>query len=128
MKLKATSLLLSLLIGMPLAAQADPREDEAMLALATNSGCTTCHGITEVKPGPEGMQPIAPSWAQVAGQYTGKPGAAEFLTKVVLEGSNPYSSIWQGKVSGIAMPPNAVAITEADARRLVYWILAIPPE
>jgi len=42
----------------------------------------------------------------------------------VLEGSNPYASHWKNKASGIAMPPNAVAITEGDARQLVFWILS----
>lgn len=115
------------LLGASLAVQAgDPREDQAMTKLASESGCLACHGIETAKPGPGGMAPIGPSWSEVAAQYSGKPGAAEFLTKVVLEGSNPYSSVWQGKISGLAMPPNAVAITEADARSLVYWILAMP--
>lgn len=43
----------------------------------------------------------------------------------MLEGSNPYSSHWKGKVSGLSMPPNAVAITEGNARKLVSWILAL---
>ena len=61
----------------------------------------------------------------MAKQYAGKPGAAEFLTRVVLEGSNPYSSHWKGKAAGIAMPPNAVAISESDARKVVYWVLSL---
>ncbi len=75
--------------------------------------------------GPDGMKPIGPAWTDVAKQYKGKPGATEFLTRVVLEGSNPYSSHWKGKVSGLSMPPNAVAITEGNARKLVNWILAL---
>ena len=106
-------------------ASADPRQDEAMIKLATESGCKTCHGIDEPKPGPDGLKPIGPTWTDVANQYAGKPGAAEFLTRIVLEGSNPYSSHWKGQVSGLAMPPNAVAITEANARQLVHWILAL---
>ena len=43
----------------------------------------------------------------------------------MLKGSNPYDSHWKGKASGLAMPPNAVAIKEADARDLVKWILAL---
>jgi cytochrome c len=106
-------------------ALADAKKDTAMLKLATASGCMTCHGIETGKPGPDGMQPIGPAWTDVAKQYSGKPGASEFLTRVVLEGSNPYSSHWKGKVSGLAMPPNAVAITEGNARQLVNWILAL---
>ena len=42
-----------------------------------------------------------------------------------MTGSNPYESHWKGKVSGLAMPPNKVAITEPDARKLVNWILSL---
>lgn len=106
-------------------ALADAKTDTAMQKLASSSGCMTCHGIESGKPGPDGMKPIGPAWLDVAKQYSGKPGAAEFLTRVVLEGSNPYSSHWKGKVSGLSMPPNSVAITEGNARQLVNWILAL---
>jgi cytochrome c len=52
-------------------------------------------------------------------------GAADQLVRTVMVGSNAYTSHWKGKVSGLAMPPNEVAIKEADARRLVDWILAL---
>ena len=106
-------------------AQADAKDDVEMKKLASASGCLTCHNIEAGKAGPDGLKPIGPPWADVARQYAGKPGASEFLTRVVLEGSNPYSSHWKGKVSGLAMPPNAVAITEGNARLLVNWILAL---
>ena len=106
-------------------AMADAKKDTEMLKLATSSGCMTCHTIESGKPGPDGLKPIGPAWSDVAKQYKGKPGASEFLTRVVLEGSNPYSSHWKGKVSGLSMPPNAVAITEGNARQLVNWILAM---
>jgi cytochrome c len=111
-------------LASPLA-MADAKKDTEMLKLASTSGCMTCHSIEPGKPGPDGMKPIGPAWQDVAKQYKGKPGAAEFLTRVVLEGSNPYSSHWKGKVSGLSMPPNAVAITEGNARQLVSWILAL---
>ena len=44
---------------------------------------------------------------------------------VLLAGSNPCESHWKGKVSGLAMPPNAVAIKDTDARQLVKWILGL---
>lgn len=118
------ALLIAGLLGSSLA-QADAKKDTDMLKLASTSGCMTCHSIEAGKPGPDGMKPIGPPWQEVAKQYKGKPGATEFLTRVVLEGSNPYSSHWKGKVSGLSMPPNAVAITEGNARRLVDWILAL---
>ena len=104
---------------------ADAKNDVEMKKLASASGCMTCHGIETSKPGPNGLKPIGPAWSEVAKQYKGKPGATEFLTRVVLEGSNPYSSHWKDKVSGLSMPPNAVAITEGIARQLVSWILAL---
>ncbi|HQE40016.1 MAG TPA: cytochrome C552, partial [Zoogloea sp.] len=69
-----------------------------------------------------------PAWQDVAKMYKGKPGADVFLTRVVLEGSNPYGSHWKDKVSGLAMPPNKVAIKEADAKKLVKWILTLAPK
>lgn len=118
----ATLLACSLVTPLALA---DAKNDTEMKKLATASGCMTCHSIESGKPGPNGLDPIGPAWTDVAKQYKGKPGASDFLTRVILEGSNPYSSHWKGKVSGLAMPPNAVAITEVNARRLVTWILAL---
>ena len=121
---RLTITLLAASLLSPLA-MADAKKDTEMLKLATASGCMTCHSIESGKPGPNGLNPIGPPWNEVATQYKGKPGASEFLTRVVLEGSNPYSSHWKGKVSGLSMPPNAVAITEGNARKLVNWILAL---
>ena len=108
-------------------ASADQANDEKMKKMAVTAGCMTCHSLTTSgnKPAAGTDKPVGPAWADVASQYRGKPGAADFLTRVVLEGSNPYSSHWKGKVSGIAMPPNAVAISEGDARQLVFWILSM---
>jgi cytochrome c len=106
-------------------AMADAKSDGEMKKLASTSGCMTCHSIESGKPGPDGLKPIGPAWSDVAKQYGGKPGASEFLTRIVLEGSSPYGSHWKNKVSGLAMPPNAVAITEGNARLLVSWILSL---
>jgi cytochrome c len=61
----------------------------------------------------------------VSAKYKGRSDAAATLTRTVMKGSNPYDSHWKGKVSGLAMPPNEVAITQADARKLVDWILSL---
>ena len=106
------------------AALADKAKDDAMLALATKSGCMTCHHIEPGAKGPDGLPPIGPAWKDVSAKYKGQKGADAKLTQTVLAGSNPYESHWKGKVSGLAMPPNAVAIKEADAKKLVKWILA----
>ena len=104
---------------------ADAKNDVEMKKLASASGCMTCHGIETSKPGPNGLKPIGPAWSEVAKQYKGKPGATDFLTRIVLEGSNPYSSHWKNKAAGIAMPPNAVVVSENQARQIVYWILSL---
>ncbi|MBW8848783.1 MAG: c-type cytochrome [Burkholderiales bacterium] len=100
-------------------------DDGAMLKLASGSGCMTCHHIEPGAKGPDGIPPIGPAWRDVATKYRGTAGAADPLTRTVMAGSNPYSSHWKGKVSGLAMPPNEVAIKEADARLLVEWILKL---
>lgn len=110
-------------LAAPLAQAADKSED--MLKLAQASGCMTCHQIEPGGKGPEGLAPIGPPWKDVAAKYKGQKDAAAQLTHTVMSGSNPYESHWKGKVSGLAMPPNAVAIKEADAKRLVKWILAM---
>jgi cytochrome c len=102
-------------------------QDVAMLKLASQSGCMTCHHIDTGAKGPDGLPPIGPAWRDVAAKYKGDKAAAATLTQTVLKGSNPYESHWKGKASGLAMPPNAVAIKEADARKLVSWILQLTP-
>jgi cytochrome c len=122
--LRFTAVLAGCLLGT--AALAAPN-DEAMLKLASTSGCMTCHHIEPGAKGPNGLAPIGPAWKDVAAKYKGQAGAQKQLTATVLAGSNPYESHWKDKVSGLAMPPNKVAITEADAGKLVGWILAMEP-
>jgi cytochrome c len=99
--------------------------DEAMLKLASGSGCLTCHQVQPGGKGPNGGAPIGPAWRSVAAKYKGQAGAAAELTRTVMTGSSLYASHWKGEVSGVAMPPNAVAITEPNARALVGWILTL---
>lgn len=120
-----TSLAMLVLALATTAAQADQAKDDAMLALATKSGCMTCHHVDPGAKGPDGLAPIGPAWRDVAAKYKGDKKALDTLTHTVLTGSNPYESHWKGKASGLAMPPNAVAIKEADARNLVKWILGL---
>jgi cytochrome c len=102
-------------------------KDDAASALAAKSGCLTCHQVNAGGKGPDGLAPIGPAWRDVATKYRGQAGAEKQLTATVLAGSNPYESHWKGKVSGLAMPPNHVAISNADASKLVKWILALEP-
>ena len=124
---RSTLLLTAGLLAGGAALAADAAKDEAALKLANNAGCMTCHQIEPGGKGPDGLAPIGPAWRDVAAKYKGQKGAADALTHTVMTGSNPYESHWKGKVSGLAMPPNKVAITEPDARKLVNWILALEP-
>jgi cytochrome c len=112
---------------LPLVIAAAHAADDPMLKLANQSGCMTCHHIDAGAKGPNGLAPNGPAWREVAAKYTGQKDALAQLTATVMKGSNPYDSHWKGKASGLAMPPNAVAINEADAKKLVSWILALKP-
>lgn len=122
MKRPLTALCATLLA---LSAWAAPADDAAALKLASNAGCMSCHHIEPGAKGPNGLAPIGPAWRDVAAKYKGQKNAQQQLTATVLAGSSPYESHWKGKVSGLAMPPNKVAITEADANQLVAWILEL---
>lgn len=114
---------LSLALGSS-AAFADASTDAAMLKLAGSSGCTVCHSVEPAK-NADGRTPVGPPWRDVAARYYGVKDAQKQLVQTVMKGSNPYDSHWKGKAAGLAMPPNAVAINEADANRLVGWILSM---
>ncbi|MBP6597527.1 MAG: c-type cytochrome [Arenimonas sp.] len=119
------SLLSLSLVLLTAPAWAAPADDEAALKLATGSGCMTCHHIEPGAKGPNGLPPIGPAWRDVSAKYKSVKGAQQQLTATVLAGSSPYESHWKDKVSGLAMPPNKVAISTADAAQLVSWILAL---
>ena len=123
--MKKTLIAAPLLLALAGQAWADDKAKDAMLKLATNAGCVTCHQVEPGGKGPDGLAPIGPAWKDVAAKYKSQKGAQEQLTKTVMAGSNPYDSHWKGKVSGLAMPPNKVAISEADAKKLVGWILKL---
>jgi cytochrome c len=118
-------ILSALLLAAP--AWAAAGDDEAVIKLATGAGCMTCHHIQPGAKGPNGLAPIGPAWRDVAGKYASVKGAQQQLTATVMAGSSPYESHWKDKVSGLAMPPNKVAISEADAAKVVAWILALKP-
>lgn len=122
----AASLAMSLWLAAP--AAANPAEnDEAMLKLATHSGCMACHSLTPQPRRADGLPPIAPAWSDIAIKYRDDPAAHDRLTRTVISGSDPARRHWVGKVSAANMPPNALAVGEDDARRLVNWILVLIP-
>jgi cytochrome c len=118
----------SLLLITALPARATPAEyGQAMLELATQRGCMACHSILPAPKRADGLPPIAPAWRDIAIKYRDDPGASERLTRTVMTGANPNSRHWTGKVSDVAMPSNATVVTQAEARTLVNWVLALVP-
>ena len=110
------------------AAHATPAEyAETMLKLATERGCMACHSILPLPKRADGLPPIAPAWRDIAVKYRDDPGASPRLTRIVMTGSNPDSRHWAGKVSTVSMPPNAVVVTQDEARALVNWLLVLVP-
>ena len=121
--LAATALLISATL-----AHATPAEnDAAMLELATRSGCMACHSVLPAAKRADGLPPIAPAWRDIAVRYRDDPSAYQRLTRTVITGSKPQARHWVGKVGAVNMPPNAVAVSEAEARMLVNWILVLVP-
>jgi cytochrome c len=70
--------------------------------------CNACHGMTEPKTGP--------AYVDVAARYRGDPKAASALADAIRRGAHG-SGPWH-------MPPHP-EISEADARKMVRYILAL---
>lgn len=116
-------LLVAALASSP--AFADAKKDDAARQLATRSGCFICHAIELDAKGPDGLKPVGPPWKAVAARYKGDKNARKNLTAAIMGGTSVYNRHWKEESSGVAMPPNGVAISEANARKLVDWILAL---
>lgn len=83
----------------------------ADLALATAKGCMACHDV--------GAKKVGPAYKEVAKKYAGQKDAEAKLVKKVLEGG---SGTW----GPVPMPPNkTMGVTEADAKKLVAWVLSL---
>lgn len=127
--------LLLLLIAAGLAAPVWANTiDDDLPKLAAARGCMACHHMDPGATGVKGQPPLAPAWRDIAAQYKSVKGAQQQLTATVMTGSSadanrstPYQNHWTGKVSGSFMPSHRVAISEADAAKLVAWILAMEP-
>ena len=80
-------------------------------ALATAKNCMACHAVDK--------KLVGPSYKEVAAKYSGQKDAVDKLTQKVLKGG---SGAW-GPVFMPAMKDANPAVTEAEARQLVTWIL-----
>ena len=82
----------------------------ADLALAQSKNCMACHAMDK--------RLVGPSYKDVARKYAPDGGAAvDKLVQNVLKGG---SGVW----GVVPMPPNA-GVNDAEARKLVAWILTL---
>ena len=80
----------------------------ADMALASAKNCMACHAVEK--------KLVGPSYKDIAAKYAGQPDAVDQLANKVIKGG---SGVW----GPVPMPANT-QINEADARKLVAWILA----
>lgn len=78
-------------------------------ALAKSKNCMACHTVDK--------KVVGPSYKDVAKKYAGQKDAADKLATKVIKGG---SGVW----GPVPMPANA-QVNDADAKKLVAWILAI---
>jgi len=101
MKLIKTLLLAG--AGLMIAGQASADE-----ALAKAKNCMSCHAVDK--------KVVGPSYKDVAKKYAGQADAAAKLEAKVKKGG---SGVW----GTVPMPPNP-AVSDADIKKLVAWVLA----
>lgn len=101
MKLLKTLLLAG--AGLLIAGQASADE-----ALAKAKNCMSCHAVDK--------KIVGPSYKDVAKKYAGQADAAAKLEAKVKKGGS-------GVFGTVPMPPNP-AVSDADIKKLVAWILA----
>lgn len=80
----------------------------ADMALATAKNCMACHAV--------GKKLVGPSYKDIATKYAGQADAVDKLAVKIIKGG---SGAW----GPVPMPANA-QINDADAKKLVAWILA----
>ena len=80
----------------------------ADMAMATAKNCMACHAVEK--------KLVGPSYKDIATKYAGQADAVDKLANKVLKGG---SGAW----GPVPMPANA-QVNDADAKKLVAWILA----
>ena len=78
------------------------------LALAQSKNCMSCHAVDK--------KLVGPAYKDVAAKYAGQKDAVAKLTTKVMKGG---SGVW----GPVPMPANP-QVNEAEAKKLVTWILA----
>ena len=80
----------------------------ADLALATSKNCMSCHNIDK--------KVVGPSYKEVAAKYQADKAAPARLAAKVMEGG--------GGVWGVVKMPSNPQVSEAEAKKLVTWVLS----
>ncbi|MDB5851624.1 MAG: cytochrome [Rhodoferax sp.] len=96
-----------LALAAGIAAVAGPALADEALAKAKN--CMACHAVDK--------KLVGPSYKDVAKKYAGDASAVETLAAKVIKGG---SGVW----GPVPMPANS-QVNEADAKKLVTWILSL---
>ena len=96
--------LLTLVAAVAVAAPAMADE-----ALAKSKNCMACHAVDK--------KVVGPAYKDVAKKYAGQKDAVDKLAAKVIKGG---SGVW----GPVPMPANA-QVNDADAKKLVAWILAM---
>ena len=78
-------------------------------ALAASKNCLACHNVDR--------KIVGPAYKDVAKKYAGNPKAVEMLLSKVMKGG---SGVW----GPVPMPANT-QINEAEAKRLIAWVLSL---
>jgi cytochrome c len=80
----------------------------ADLALATAKNCMACHNIEK--------KVVGPAYKDVAAKYRGDKTAPAKLATKIMEGG--------GGVWGVVKMPSNPQVSEAEAKKLVAWVLS----
>lgn len=86
-------------------------DSEALKQMMQANNCTACHMIDKRKYGPQ--------FNEIAGKYAGDAKAVATLAAKIKAGG---SGVWGEDI----MPPQP-QVSDADAKTLAEWILALPP-
>jgi cytochrome c len=98
-----------LLASVSHAAEMSAEEKASTKELAQNSGCLTCHALTE--------KIVGPAYSSVAEKYKDQPDAAASLAQSIQYGS-------KGKWGRIPMPAHSTMSAE-DLNKLGRWVMTI---
>ena len=100
--MKRTLIALALTMTVAAPAMAD-------LALAKSKNCMACHSVDK--------KLVGPAYKEVAAKYAGQKDAEATLVTHVIKGSK---GVW----GAVPMPANT-QVNEADAKKLVAWIMTL---